>query len=105
MIAVVAVAVVLRVRSGIERRRVMFRQRAAALERPEWLAVIDLSIAVAPDAGCVVAAVDPEAVRGLPVALEGYRRTALYYRRMRQKYERAARYPWLPVESDPPEPR
>jgi hypothetical protein len=26
------------------------------------------------------------------------------YRALRIKYERAARYPWLPVEPDPPEP-
>ncbi len=28
-----------------------------------------------------------------------------YSRSMREKYRRAARYPWLPVEPDPPEPR
>ena len=28
-----------------------------------------------------------------------------YFARMRWKYERAARYPWLPVVPDPPEPR
>jgi hypothetical protein len=27
-----------------------------------------------------------------------------YFHSLRQKYERAARYPWLPVEPDPPEP-
>ena len=27
-----------------------------------------------------------------------------YYARMRDKYERAARYPWMTVEPDPPEP-
>jgi hypothetical protein len=27
-----------------------------------------------------------------------------YHSQMRAKYERAARYPWLPVEPDPPEP-
>jgi hypothetical protein len=26
-----------------------------------------------------------------------------YHRKLRIKYERAARYPWLPVEPDPPE--
>jgi hypothetical protein len=29
---------------------------------------------------------------------------AAYYRELRIKYERAARYPWLFVEHDPPEP-
>ena len=28
-----------------------------------------------------------------------------YYAAMRKKYEFAERYPWLPVESDPPEPQ
>jgi hypothetical protein len=27
-----------------------------------------------------------------------------YHRDLAAKYERAARYPWLPVEPDPPEP-
>jgi hypothetical protein len=29
---------------------------------------------------------------------------AAFHRRLRIKYERAARYPWLPVDPDPPEP-
>ena len=32
------------------------------------------------------------------------RRKAAYYDRMAEKYERAARYPWLSVPPDPPEP-
>jgi hypothetical protein len=32
------------------------------------------------------------------------RRFNRYYEFMIAKYERAARYPWLPVEPDPPEP-
>jgi hypothetical protein len=67
--------------------------------------LLELSIAVNPTQGCVVTAVDPEAVQGLLAALDDYRQRALYYRRLRQKYERAARYPWIPVESDPPEPK
>jgi hypothetical protein len=31
-------------------------------------------------------------------------RMAAYYTLLRVKYERAARYPWLPVAPDPPEP-
>jgi hypothetical protein len=38
---------------------------------------------------------------GDPVAM---RRLAEYAHNLRMKYERAARYPWLPVEPDPPEP-
>jgi hypothetical protein len=29
---------------------------------------------------------------------------AVYHAGLRRKYERASRYPWLPVEPDPPEP-
>jgi hypothetical protein len=32
------------------------------------------------------------------------RRLLPYYESLRRKYERAARYPWLPVGADPPEP-
>jgi hypothetical protein len=35
----------------------------------------------------------------------GHRARASYHARLRRKYERAARYPWLPVPADPPEPR
>ena len=31
-------------------------------------------------------------------------RQTAYYESMARKYERAARYPWLPVEPDPPMP-
>jgi hypothetical protein len=34
-----------------------------------------------------------------------YRALARYHVELRRKYERAARYPWLPVAPDPPEPR
>jgi len=105
MIAVVAVAVVLSVRPAIERRRVLFQQRAAALERPYLLAMVDLSFGVDPSQGCVGPVVDPETVQGLPVDLDKVRLRALYFQRMRRKYERAAKYPWLPVAPDPPEPK
>jgi hypothetical protein len=36
---------------------------------------------------------------------EAAARRAEYYTRLGQKYERAARHPWLPVEPDPPEPK
>jgi hypothetical protein len=31
------------------------------------------------------------------------RKTVAHFERLRQVYERAARYPWLPVEPDPPQ--
>ena len=39
-----------------------------------------------------------------PAELDATRRAAEYHEAMALKYERAARYPWLPVEPDPPEP-
>jgi hypothetical protein len=36
---------------------------------------------------------------------EKYRIRAEYHHTLNQKYEYAARHPWLPVSSDPPEPR
>jgi hypothetical protein len=33
-----------------------------------------------------------------------WERRATHYARLRQKYQRSATYPWLPVEPDPPEP-
>src|SRR5829696_982457 len=37
-----------------------------------------------------------------PRKLAAARRLEAYYGRLRAKYERAARYPWLPVPPDPP---
>jgi hypothetical protein len=36
--------------------------------------------------------------------IEMYDRRASYHHQLKLKYERAARYPWLPVEPDPAEP-
>jgi hypothetical protein len=35
---------------------------------------------------------------------QGHAKQARYHARLERKYRRAARYPWLPVEPDPPEP-
>jgi hypothetical protein len=32
-------------------------------------------------------------------------RLIVYYQSLASKYQHAARYPWLPVEPDPPEPK
>src|SRR4051794_41783878 len=39
-----------------------------------------------------------------PRKLAAARRLEAYYGRLRAKYERATRYPWLPVPPDPPPP-
>jgi hypothetical protein len=41
---------------------------------------------------------------GLIIQSVGSPRLADYYAKMRWKYERASRYPWLPVKPDPPLP-
>ena len=38
------------------------------------------------------------------VFIDQCRRRAGYYAALKQKYEQAARHPWLAVEPDPPEP-
>jgi hypothetical protein len=47
----------------------------------------------------------PPEVREAAVAFERLRmRRCLWHDELRAKYERLARYPWLPVEPDPPMP-
>jgi hypothetical protein len=54
------------------------------------------------------AAQEPRSAEGSTYARDvaaSYRARAAWNDRMKRKYERAARYPWLPVEPDPPMPR
>jgi hypothetical protein len=36
---------------------------------------------------------------------QAYKQLGAHRRMLQRKYERAARYPWLPVEPDPPQPK
>ncbi len=76
MIAVAIVAILLGLAEMTRRRRAAFREKSTAIRWSEY-------------------------VEG-----HGKRRPEIaeHYRRMAEKYERAARYPWLPVAPDPPEP-
>jgi hypothetical protein len=47
---------------------------------------------------------DAKGESGDPQRVARGERMAAYYRELRIKYERAAGYPWLLVEPDPPEP-
>jgi hypothetical protein len=99
------------------RRRHAYQARADLARRKELKCKIEICVAAleclrrrdaAQGSGCIGTIpedVDLMTVK-LPVAAEGHRRSFDYHRRMRQKYELAARYPWLPVEPDPatPEP-
>src|SRR3954469_25325987 len=95
MIAVAVVAVAL----GAGRRRQRaptFLQRAAEFaerETTSWL-MVEASCRRNPLPGLIVVHEDPMR----------HRWWALYLGRLRRKYERAARYPWLPVPPDPPPP-
>ena len=40
-----------------------------------------------------------------PAEIEGRRRRSAYWIALKQKYDKAANRPWLPVEPDPPEPQ
>ena len=56
------------------------------------------SAALAPPSSTEVRTFRPTADAGVAKA------RAAHHAALRSKYERAARYPWLPVEPDPPEP-
>src|SRR5262245_11372892 len=47
---------------------------------------------------------DARGERGDPQRVARGEQMAAYHRELKIKYERAARYPWLSVEPDPPEP-
>jgi hypothetical protein len=127
MLAVAIIASVLGIRSEVGRRRETYRQLVHIWERKELLAKVDLLIAEESENstrcisvgaiiarmrnGCVPPDVNPKAVEipqaraaGPSADLEEYRKRLVYCRRMKQKYEHAARYPWLSVEPDPTPP-
>jgi hypothetical protein len=79
MIVVAALAVALGIAAGLERRRERFMRIADYYEERK------LEFAFGPH----------------PPSKQLWR----WNEQMRQKYQRAARYPWRPVEPDPPEPK
>ncbi len=88
MVAVAVVALAL----GFEvtrRRRGAFRELARINENSAWVLRSELSESDEP---------------GPHGDLARMRRLADHCDAMRQKYARAARYPWLPVAADPPAP-
>lgn len=122
MVAVAFVALAL----GVEvtrRRWAEFRQRAksyAAMEQYERSLLDGWSTVVRREDGRAVAIRGPIAIQ-VPSHRGGYdeirvtptpgydaanlRLRADYHARLKRKYERATRYPWLPVAPDPPEPK
>jgi hypothetical protein len=95
MVVVAVTALCLWIADGPRRSR-LYRARAAMLGNEEIVAIAKLSIKAHPGSGCVVPYMDPETA-DLPAALEPDRQRALYWRRLKLKYEAAAKNPWIPL--------
>ena len=78
------------------RRREHYRRLAEAYALTEMVLRVDSNMARGSAAFPLL---------DLSESMDRNARQADYYARLRRKYERAARRPWLPVEADPPEPR
>jgi hypothetical protein len=96
MIAVAVVGLLTGVGVGLVRRRSAFQQRAAAYARASnQEALSGMYIERRYHWGPA----EPEK----PVIAAHYRRSD-HFAALRAKYERAARFPWLPMPPDPPTP-
>jgi hypothetical protein len=94
MIAVAVVAIIMTT-VGIRRRQNEFLQ-LAAYHKKEWSHIVGR----VSDDGVTWLRYDPlKRDWRLSSASE-----SVYHAQMREKYEHAARYPWLPVAPDPPPP-
>jgi hypothetical protein len=87
---------------AVEMQRVR-RQHLQQAARHSVLASL-YSAEVARLQGKPAKAADPLVREWLEDALETNRRALRISEQARKKYQRAARYPWLPVEPDPPDP-
>jgi hypothetical protein len=70
-----------------------YARRAQSYKDSEWL-----------EKGILVHRVAQGELAGYHALLSQHKQRAAYYAAQARKYERAARYPWLPVEPDPPAP-
>ena len=93
MVAVAILAVGLEATAALFRRLLALRQRAAYHEKIEKLVTATIG-------ELDLAARSPRAAAQVRANAAIRDRHA----RLKEKYWRAARYPWLPVEADPPEP-
>jgi hypothetical protein len=99
MIAVVVVAI-LTAGAALMRRSAAFRRLAAHHETrmASWMSIH------AENANWAIDTANPARASQARWAVEEAWRAIEYHGSMRDKYERAARFPWLAVEPDPPEP-
>lgn len=100
MIAVAITGVTLGVGLVLHRRAAAYRSRAAYHEAKAvtWMGVHAENDAWATDTS------NPERASRAQWAVEQAWAAIVYHRNMCDKYLHAARYPWLSVEPDPPEP-
>ncbi|WP_435020113.1 hypothetical protein TA3x_001654 [Tundrisphaera sp. TA3] len=119
MILVAAVAILLGARAEVARLRRMSRdyyveamlfgmqeqiaQANAGRTREAWLAEVREIERANGEGGMRMGRRNFDLFPPPPPAVE--KQSAEYYGKMRAKYERASRYPWLPLPPDPPEPR
>ena len=98
----VAVAIVALLLGG----DVLRRKRSGYLARADAEAARELEsrAKVKVYEGAIETSAAPSVAEGYRHRVEMYRDEANHHGRLRRKYARAARYPWLPVEPDPPEP-
>jgi hypothetical protein len=85
-------------------RRRSHAYRARAAQCGQWVAVNKAMIGSIALGGTNPGVSAQETRRRIEAEEKSARRRAEHYQRLESKYERAARYPWLPVEPDPPMP-
>ena len=103
MVAVAIVAILLAAGIILAQRSAAYRDRAARHAFAEWLLDSEAKMRRATP----LAGIEGPGAALLKTFPNDHDRTAAqaaYQAAMRAKYERAARYPWLPVARDPPEP-
>jgi hypothetical protein len=98
MIAVAVLALILGP-SRLAVRRAAFVGRSR--DHAAWLRVYRANLAAYESGRIQYRNATPEFIRGYDDVLQ---RKIRHHEGLKAKYDRATRYPWLPVESDPPEP-
>jgi hypothetical protein len=102
MIAVAIVAIFLGVWLWAERRRARLDALASWHDRQ---VVCVFKGYIGPDDEIIWEPTSRPLKMGDPPVSLRQQRISTWHRQFAQKYWRAARYPWLPVEPDPPEPK
>ena len=102
MIAIAIVAVFLGVWLWAERRRARFKALAHWHDMQVVYVVVEYLL---PDGSCIFEVTSLPQKIGDPHVPPRQQRICTWNYQLAQKYRRAARYPWLPVEPDPPEPK